>query len=197
MKYFKLSSNASSKKWMGYLNPQTKLFSKTGAISAIALSNQQGEIHQTLFYKVLTEGKTPPVNTLGSRAIMFDSNIPNIKSLIVPGVQLVSIKNEETQHQYLMMHLYKHVDCVNWDLSEYEPWPKNYEPSEWEYKKGRFFLNPVIDDKKIPKTLCAFRLSEWGDAFNIVVSEELKRKILSLDFDHSFLEFHEIAKNFG
>lgn len=51
--------------------------------------------------------------------------------------------------------------------------------------------------KKIPNKLIAFRLKGWGDAFNIVISEELKRKILLLEFDHSFLEFHELAKCHG
>lgn len=194
MRYFKLNPNVSSRKWKGYLNPKTKLSSESGALSAIAISNMEEEIHQDLFYKVLDRGEVSPVNTLGSRVIMFDSNIPSIDSLKVSGVQLVPIVNEETQHTYLLMHLYKHIDCVNWGLSEYEPWPVNYEPAEWEYKKGRFFISPVIDDKRIPKELCAFRLREWGDAFNIVVSEELKNKILLLDFDHSFLEFHELIK---
>lgn len=150
MNYFKLSPNVSSKKWKGFLNPQTKLFTETGTLSSIAISNQEEEIHQPLFYKILADGNIPPVNTLGARVIMFDSNIPNIESLIAPGVQLVPVINKETQHQYLMMHLYRHVDCVDWTLSEYEPWPLNYEPSEWEYKKWRFFFKSVIDDKKNP-----------------------------------------------
>lgn len=195
MKYFQLNPNVSSRKWKGYLNPKTRLVGEGGSVSAIAISNMEKKIHQPLFYNVLDEGGISPINTLGSRMIMFDSNITNIESLNVSGVQLVPIVNKETQHTYFMMHLYKHIDCVSWRLSKYDPWPANYQPAEWENKKARFFIKPCIDVEKIPSQLCAFRLVEWGDAFNIVISEELKYKILSLDFDHSFLEFHELAES--
>ncbi|QIA03427.1 hypothetical protein [Pseudomonas fluorescens] len=192
MKYFKINPNVSSKKWAGYLNPHTKLFEGTKPISSISLSDSDQKITKALSYKPLTDGPIPPINTIGSQFIAFDSNIKGITSIDGDGTQLVSINNSTIQHTYLLMHVYNHIDCVNWNLSEFDPWPENYAPEEWESKRARFFITPVIYLDKIPKELNSFRLKDWSDAFNIVVTEKLKNKILSLDFDHSFLEFHEL-----
>lgn len=193
MKYFKINPNVSSKKWDGYLNPQTKLFEGTESVSTISLSESDHRITKTLSYKPLTDGPIPPVNTIGSQFIAFDSSINGISSIDGKGTQLVPIKNTTIQHTYLLMHVYNHIDCIDWSLSEFDSWPKNYSPEEWENKRARFFINPVIFSKKIPKELDSFRLKEWGDAFNIVITDRLMKKILSLDFDHSFLEFHELT----
>lgn len=192
MKYFKMNPNVSSEKWVGYLNPQTKLFNGNEIVSAILLSESSDKITGILFYKSLINGVVPPINTIGSQFITFDSNIKGIGSLDGAGTQLVPIKNIEIQHTYFLMHAYNHIDCIDWNLSKYDLWPENYSPEEWENKRARLFITPVIFAKKIPKELDSFRLKEWGDAFNIVITERLKNKILSLDFDHSFLEFHEI-----
>ncbi|MBD8270950.1 hypothetical protein [Pseudomonas fluorescens] len=192
MKYFKVNPNVSSKKWAGYLNPQTKLFDGAEPVSAVSLSDSDKKITKALSYKTLTDGPIPPVNTIGSQFIAFDSNIKNITSIDGEGIQLVPIKNSTTQHTYFLMHVHNHIDCIDWSLSEFDPWPENYSPEEWESKRARFFITPVIYLKKIPEELNSFRLKEWRDAFNIVVTEKLKNKILSLDFDHSFLEFHEL-----
>lgn len=192
MKYFKINPNISSKKWTGYLNPQTKLFEGTNPISTISLSDSDKKITKTLSYRPLTDGPTPPINTIGSQFIAFDSSIKGITNIDGDGTQLVPINNSTTQHTYLLMHVYNHIDCVDWKLSELDPWPENYSPEEWESKRARFFITPVICLDKIPKELNSFRLKEWRDAFNIVITEKQKNRILSLDFDHSFLELHEL-----
>ncbi|NWB94219.1 hypothetical protein [Pseudomonas agarici] len=193
MKYFKLNPNVSSKKWKGYLNPQAKIFDDTGAISLTSLFDSKSRITKDLFYKPLTNGAFPPVNTIGSQFITFDQDIENISCLDNSGVQLLPIRNTETQHSYLLMHIYTHIDCIEWNLSKIDPWPANYIPEEWESKRARFFIDPVIISEKIPLNLSAFRLSGWEDAFNIVITDKMRNKILSLDFDHSFLEFHELT----
>lgn len=59
--------------------------------------------------------------------------------------------------------------------------------------KRTFFFDPVLIAKKIPETAEVFRLVGWGGAFNIVICEAYKEKLLELDFDHSFLEFHPMT----
>ena len=58
---------------------------------------------------------------------------------------------------------------------------------------GDFFIEPVVYKDKIPENLDAFRLYEWGGAFNIIISEAFKDKLLSVEFDSSLLDFKPLS----
>ena len=147
---------------------------------------------ERLEYKNLREGKIPPVHSLGSCFIMFDSSIPNIISIESHELQLFPIFNDTSSHKYYIMNAYEQVDCVDWEKSDVDKWREDEVLREWHNKRGRWFFAPVLIKNKIPNNLDTFRLLEWGSAFNIVISERLKEKICSLDFDKSFLRFKDI-----
>jgi hypothetical protein len=194
MDYFKVGVNPSSKKWRGYLNPDTVLYDESGvAVSSIRLSGRKEKINEVLFYKTLVDGEIPPVNSIGAEFVVFDEGLKGIGELSGSDIQLVDLKNLLSEHHYLLMNVYKFLDCVDWGESEYESWPTNYIPESWEFQKGRFFIKPVLNRKKIPRDIDAFRLVEWGGAFNIVVSERIRDRLITMDFDHSFLEFRALS----
>ena len=102
---------------------------------------------------------------------------------------MVVIESKKANNKYLLLNNDKSIDCVDWDLSEIERWPEGTKIADWQNKRGRFFIKPVLRGNKIPPKTQVFRLQEWGGAFNIVISEDYKEKIMNLDFDHSFLTF--------
>jgi hypothetical protein len=193
LKYYEMDINPSSKKWKGCININTDLFDKLGhEVNNIDLSEKQSRIRKKLFYKILTDGAITPVTSIGSRFLAFDCQLSGIKKLKCPEIQYLSISNDEKKHEYLLMHIFTHIDCVDWERSEIDRWPIGYVHNEWDNKRGRWFIDPVLIKDKIPDNLDAFRLLEWGGAFNIVITNRYKNKILSLDFDHSFLDFREL-----
>lgn len=192
--YYKLEINPSSKKWEQYENPSYTLFVDSEEISELKLFKNPDLFKElkNLEYINLREGKIPPINSIGSKFIVFSGLITNILSLRDEenGVDLITIKNQNSGNEYLLLNPnYKNIDCVNWDLSEIDRWSQGTKIEEWQNKRGRFFINPVLIKSKIPSNLKAFKLDEWGGAFNIVVSEEFKNQIMSLNFDSSFLVF--------
>lgn len=194
MKYFKLNPNVNRKKWKGCINPSDELIVDGINMGAIDfLSSRNVSLNNQLFLKKIKDGHFSPVNTIGTDFILFDSQINGISNISGNGVKLIPISDSDNPEKtYLIMYLLDSVDCVNWDLSEIDSWPSDYVPKEWESRRGRFFVRPVIYENKIPKDLDAFHLNEWDGAFNIVISERLRNKLLLLDFDHSFLEFREL-----
>jgi hypothetical protein len=190
MNYYKLDPNPASKKWKGYENPSSYLWNDDEEIKVNLLAELNKKIKiKTLEYRNLTEGKIPPICSIGSAFIIFDANIPNIQSISLSGVQLVPVTNKNSLQKYYLLHLYKQVDCVDWEKSEIDKWTNTVTIQKWHNKRGRFFINPVLIKEKIPNDLDAFKLKEWGSAFNIIISERLKEKIFELAFDKSFLEF--------
>lgn len=108
------------------------------------------------------------------------------------GVPMFAGESKKANNRYLLLNNYKSIDCVDWDLSEVDCWPENTKVADWQNKRGRFFIKPVLRGNKIPPKTQVFRLKEWGGAFNIVISEDYKEKIMKLDFDHSFLTFESL-----
>lgn len=190
MRYFKLNPNVTSKKWKGIVN-LGELLHKNKELNEVELAQKTEEIMLSpLHYEVLVAGIISPVNTIGSDFFVFDERIPELETLNTSGVQYLSLLNKKLKHRYMLMHVFNFVDCVDWTLSDYEVWPEGKQVEEWQNPRGRFFFKPVLIQDKIPKELDVFRLQGWGGAFNIIISEKFKHTILSLDFDHSFLEFH-------
>lgn len=139
----------------------------------------------------LREGNIPPINSIGADFILFDASIPNVLSLNEED-NMVVVESKKANNRYLLLNNYKTIDCVDWDLSEVDRWPENTKVADWQNKRGRFFIKPVLRGNKIPPKTQVFRLKEWDGAFNIVISEDYKEKIMKLDFDHSFLTFESL-----
>ena len=193
MNYYQLMPNEKSSKWKGYHNPGGYVWNGAEKLSERNLYKLNSKwSFERLEYKNLAEGKIPPVHSLGSCFIMFDSGIPNIISIESQELQLFPIFNSIGSHKYYIMNVYEQVDCVDWEKSNVAKWKDDEVLKEWHNKRGRWFFAPVLTGNKIPDNLDAFRLREWGSAFNIVISERLKEKKFSLDFDKSFLRFKEI-----
>lgn len=91
----------------------------------------------------------------------------------------------------LFFHFSRKVDCVDLNRSECIKWPDDYVPKPWENTIAQFFLKPSLQRNKIPTELDCFSLDKWGGAFNQVVSEKMRDKLLSLD-DGNFLRFQEL-----
>lgn len=194
MNYYQLYPIDVDKKWGGYENPDPYLWGDGEELNELFLCDLKKRWDfKTLEYVNLAEGKKPPIHSIGCTFIIFDADIPNVKSIGSSGVQLFPIINSNSlSNKYYVMNVYKEVDCVDWERSEVDKWPDGQKLEEWHNKRGRFFLNPVLMKDKIPTNLEAFRLQEWGSAFNIIISEKLKEKICALDFDHSFLVFKQL-----
>lgn len=194
MKYYRVNINSSNKKWKGSINIDPTLFDETKKeLDLIDFLEKTGEVTGVFSYEILRDGLITPITSLGSGFIAFDSNIPKLENLKSSDIQYIPICNNQKNQIYLLMHILNHIDCVDWDRSEIERWPLDYTPEIWESKRGRFFINPVLIREKIPKDIDAFRLREWDGAFNIVISSKYMKKIRSLNFDQSFLIFHELT----
>lgn len=191
--YFKLGLEDSEKKWDGYENPDSDFY-----VRGEELTSCKGyDIlcrRNNIEYINLTEGKLPPANSIGARFIIFDASIKNIRTLIDKdaGVDFIKLTNKTTHRKCLLLCNSIEVDCVDWELSDVDHWPEGAVLEEWENKRGRFFITPVLKKEAIPANLKLFRLSEWRSPFNYIISEEFKEKILRLDFDHSFLTFEPL-----
>ena len=193
MNYYQLLPNEKSSKWKGYQNPSGYVWNGDERLSErylYKLNSKWG--FERLEYKNLIEGQIPPIHSLGSCFIMFDAGIPNIISIESHEVQLFPIFNNVSSHKYYIMNSYGQVDCVDWEKSDVSKWKDDEKLEEWHNKRGRWFFTPILIRNKIPNNLDAFRLREWGSAFNIFISERLKEKICNLDFDKSFLKFKGI-----
>ncbi|EDT6764454.1 hypothetical protein QNC52_004504 [Salmonella enterica] len=194
MNYYKLGVNPESKKWKGYMNPSSFLLDGEGnELSDVKLSAVQKEFNGDLYFNILKEGKAPPVFSIGSRFLAFNESIFCADNLDVNGVQLIPLINRDSNLKYILMHVFNYIDCVDWEHSKVDRWPVDYIPEIWESTHGRFFIEPVAYKSKIPENLDAFRLYEWGGAFNIVISESFKEKLLSVKFDNTLLDFKPLS----
>ncbi|ENY9403735.1 hypothetical protein ACF5F1_004689 [Salmonella enterica] len=190
MNYYKLGINPGSKKWKNYMNPSSFLLDEKGnELSDVKLSAIQHIFNGTLYFNILKEGEAPPVISIGSRFLAFNESVFCADELDFTGVQLIPLINKNNDFKYMLMHVFNYIDCVDWESSKIDRWPEDYIPEAWESKRGRFFIEPVLYKKKIPENLGAFRLYEWGGAFNIVIAETFKEKLLSMKFDNTLLDF--------
>lgn len=190
MSFYKLGIAPESKKWKGFMNPSSFLLDENGnELSDVKLSAIQNEFDGELYFNILKEGKIPPVISIGSRFLAFNESVFCPNDLDFSGIQLIPLINRDNNLKYMLMHVFNYIDCVDWECSKIDRWPPDYIPDVWESKHGRFFIEPVIYKNKIPENLDAFRLYEWGGAFNIVISETFKEKLLSVKFDNTLLDF--------
>ena len=193
MSYYQLRPNPASNKWRGYENPDIYLWDKGEELTLTSLYKRNSRwSFESLEYRTIKEGKMPSIHSIGADFVVFNSNIPDIITLEIPGLQLVPIVNKSSLRKYYLLNVYTIVDCVSWEKSEVDKWQDEAEIMEWHNKRGRFFINPVLIEKNIPTDLDAFRLFEWGSAFNIIISERMKERIIALDFDKSFLVFKQL-----
>jgi hypothetical protein len=188
--FYKLGIAPSSKKWAKYENISSSLWIDNIEITSTKLFKEADLLRngKHIEYTTLRDGKIPPINSIGADFIVFDALISDILSLNEED-NMVVIESKKANNKYLLLNNDKSIDCVDWDLSEIERWPEGTKIADWQNKRGRFFIKPVLKENKIPPKTQVFRLQEWGGAFNIVISEDYKEKIMNLDFDHSFLTF--------
>ena len=188
--FYKLGIAPSSKKWAKYENISSSLWIDNIEITSTKLFKETDLLRngKHIEYTTLRDGKIPPINSIGADFIVFDASISDILSLNEEN-NMVVIESKKANNKYLLLNNDKSIDCVDWDLSEIERWPEGTKIADWQNKRGRFFIKPVLKENKIPPKTHVFRLQEWGGAFNIVISEDYKEKIMNLDFDHSFLTF--------
>jgi len=165
MNYFKLNPNVTSKKWEGYVN-LGGLFYKGEEVDDVELSNSRTPCaFEPLHYEILLDGKTAPANTIGAEFFVFDEALQGLDNLLTEHVQFLPISHEKQNVRYRLLHAYKHVDCVDWALSEYEAWPESHVVKEWQNPRGRFFFNPTLSIDKIPKKNRGFSLRGLGRSF--------------------------------
>ncbi|GAB6961518.1 hypothetical protein [Prevotella fusca] len=191
--YYKLGINPSSKKWAKYENLSSSLWIDNIEITSTKLFNEPDLFKKGkhIEYMTLREGRIPPINSIGADFIVFDASIVDVLSLNVED-NMVAIESKKSDNKYLLLNNDKSIDCVDWDLSEVDCWSEDAKVAEWQNKRGRFFIKPVLRGNKIPAETQVFQLQEWGGAFNIVISEDYKDRIINLDFDHSFLIFEPL-----
>lgn len=191
--FYKLGINLSSKKWAKYENISSSLWIDNIEITSTKLFTEPDLLRngKHIEYTTLRDGKIPPINSIGADFIVFDASITDVLSLNEED-NMVVIESKKANNRYLLLNNYKSIDCVDWDLSEIDRWPENTKVADWQNKRGRFFIKPVLRGNKIPPKTQVFRLKEWDGAFNIVISEDYKEKIMKLDFDHSFLTFESL-----
>ena len=191
--FYKLGIAPSSKKWAKYENISSSLWIDNIEITSTKLLKEADLLRngKHIEYTTLRDGKIPPINSIGADFIVFDALISDILSLNEEN-NMVVIESKKANNKYLLLNNDKSIDCVDWDLSEIERWPEGTKIADWQNKRGRFFIKPVLKENKIPPKTQVFRLKEWGGAFNIVISEDYKEKIMKLDFDHSFLTFESL-----
>lgn len=192
--YYKLGINPSSRKWSTYENLSSSLWIDGIEMSSTRLFNYpdllKGGKHIECL--ALREGQKAPINSIGADFILFDHSIIDIMSLNVDN-NMIAVESKNSDSKYLLLNNFRSIDCVDWDLSEIDPWPKNIDPAKWKNKRARFFIKPVLKKDHIPPHTKIFRLQEWDGAFNIVISDDYKDQIMRLNFDHTFLTFEALT----
>lgn len=149
--FYKLGINPSSKKWAKYENISSSLWVDNIEITSTKLFKEADLLRngKHIEYTTLRDGKIPPINSIGADFIVFDASITDILSLNEED-NMVVIESKKANNRYLLLNNYKSIDCVDWDLSEIDRWPENTKVADWQNKRGRFFIKPVLRGNKIP-----------------------------------------------
>lgn len=190
MKHYLLSINSNNELWNGYSTISPFLDENGNDIETPM--EMLGRSH--LYYEDLKfdkkSNKTPPVDMIDN-ILLIKKDINNIKILEDSSLDLIPVFNLNGESEFLAFNIKHSIhNCVNWEKSNFEPWPSERKIKDWEHPRGQIFYKPVLYKSKIP-TINIFRIIEWPDD-NIMISETFKNKLLQLNFNHNFLKFTDI-----
>ena len=63
---------------------------------------------------------------------------------------MIAVESKNSDSKYLLLNNFRSIDCVDWDLSEIDPWPKNIDPAKWKNKRGRFLHQTCLKKGPYP-----------------------------------------------
>ncbi|MDR2624941.1 MAG: hypothetical protein LBC37_01250 [Zoogloeaceae bacterium] len=108
------------------------------------------------------------------------------------GLTTIPVMAERFEVIYYVLWFNECVDCVDWDHSEYYPWPEGTVLRPWHNPRANWFIRPALDKTKLPENLDVFRLKEWGGPFNFFVNEKVAEKISTINNAEKFVDFREL-----
>lgn len=191
MKFFRLMLSDDKKKWNTYEVFSVDFYSSMRRISPKDAYPYLRDRELKLYIKVIKKGECPDFASIGSYYLIANASKYDKDKLSFNGLELLDVSVEGRDKGYVVFHFSRKVDCVDLNRSECIKWPDDYVPKPWENTIAQFFLKPSLQRNKIPTELDCFSLDKWGGAFNQVVSEKMRDKLLSLD-DGNFLRFQEL-----
>lgn len=197
MKYFKLSINSADSLWRDYRIFGIYFHDDSGSELSVKDLFQKKTFTCPPSIRVLEEKrylkkKTPDYAQVGTDCLLINSTLIDQSEFDFSGLVLIPVVEKKRGDNYFALCFEQAVDCVNWVESDYERWPDGTSPFPWNNPRGRFFFTPVLYREKIPHHLDVFTLENWDGAFNLIVNEKVKNKLLSLDEAEIFLVFTEL-----
>jgi hypothetical protein len=134
----------------------------------------------------------PEISFVGTQAlVVLKGSFDNLGTSFL-GLTTIPVMVERFEVIYYVLWFNECVDCVDWDHSEYHPWPEGTILSPWHNPRANWFIRPALDKTKLPENLDVFRLKEWGGPFNFVVNEKVAEKISTINNAEKFVDFREL-----
>jgi hypothetical protein len=159
---------------------------------AVCKRYQDGNRTFFICHAAETKGALPEFDCVGSQVIVILANALENHDFNYPELTMIPVTEKKSRAIYHALWFSEYVDCVDWGHSEYSPWDKGDILQPWHNPRGRWFWRAALDEQKIPSNLNLFKLKDWGGAFNLVVSEEVKKKIDSLPNAQILTDFMEL-----
>jgi hypothetical protein len=156
-------------------------------IASLEILNQDNR------FVTYSENIFPTIGFTDTEAIIIRKKYWDALNVSFSGLTMIPVNVEVKRDTvYYILWFNEFVDCIDWVCSEYDPWPKNHVLQPWQNPKGRWFLDAVLDSKKLPSNLDVFRLKDWGGPFNFVVNEKVAESLLLINNAEKFIDFREL-----
>ncbi|HFI3509721.1 TPA: hypothetical protein ACGQLC_004865 [Escherichia coli] len=140
MKYFRLSVDDSEELWEKY-----KAFGIDFVVDGERLYSNRlcanVSFRSIPVIKTLVSGANPNFSMVGTDGIIVRKKIIDEHALVISGMSLIPVIDEETVEIYYLLCFTESIECVNLELSSYEKWTDKEELSTWSNPIGRFFSN--------------------------------------------------------
>jgi hypothetical protein len=182
MKYYKFQLNNDNKVSKKYRHPNGFFYLENGTdiwFDEVYKRYQEGE--RAFFIRYAdNKGAVPELDSVGSQEIIILASVLENCDFNYPELTMIPVTEKESGAIYHALWFKEYADCVNWEHSEYDPWDKGDILQPWHNPRGRWFWRAALDEQRIPPNLNMFKLQDWGGAFNLVINENVKQKIDSL-----------------
>lgn len=190
MNYYKLGLNQSNKFWKRYVIFGHDIYSDELLSSEVEF--EESEPGKDYFVERLKNGILPEFSFIGTDAVIAKECLFLNLEVSKEYISKIAIIEKESRQRYFAIKILKSIDCADLNKSDYEPWPEGAKLMPWHNPIGRFFHKPVLIAEKIPAGAAAFKIENWGGAYNIVVSEQFKKELIKINKADEFLTFEKL-----
>lgn len=191
-----MAVDVSDKKWRGKESlDNSTLLDNCGQDVRNEIAYEDGTWSRGSLYCKLQRSGHPanfhPIFT--TRIVLFSKPIASINlERLDHQVELISVLEKTSGQEFHLFRPSAAISAVSFKESEIEDWPADFQLEPWHDPRGRMFIKPAINQKKIPNDLKIFRLKDWPGVSNIVVLESAKHVLESYDNVKQGISFIEL-----